>query len=125
MHAQAPRLAPPPAFASGRLWAPVPPPPDTVPVTAADSALARLDEEILARGRVHPRAGPQWRTTILGREFALDPMWTTIAGVKMPTMLLGLLPLGDYAVSIDQSKAAQRQLDRKAEIDRYEAHRPD
>jgi len=41
-------------------------------------------------GRVMP---PSWKGTIGGRAYGLDAQWLTIAGARIPSMLLAFLPM--------------------------------
>jgi len=61
--------------------------------SAAKAAIQHYRDSLAALpngGRVLP---PSWKGTIGGREFGLDAMWLTVAGVKVPSLLLGLIPL--------------------------------
>ncbi len=48
---------------------------------------------------------PTWTATIAGQEFGLDQQWVTVAGVKVPAVLLGLIPIG---VAGNQSEALDK-----------------
>jgi len=41
-------------------------------------------------GKVLP---PSWKATIGGQEFGLDGQWITLAGVRIPSLILTLIPL--------------------------------
>jgi hypothetical protein len=41
-------------------------------------------------GRLLP---PSWKATIGGREYGIDGQWITVAGVRIPSLILALIPL--------------------------------
>jgi hypothetical protein len=100
-----------PSFGDGRLWV-------TPRLTDADRAVIalrvaeidsafreRLIEEI---GKIPPdsfalaHAG-SWVTEVGGKQWGIDQQWIYLGGVKIPTMLLALLPIPQG--NIDQSRA--------------------
>jgi hypothetical protein len=116
-----------PQFASGRLWdRPLP----SLPAGAAarharthpeliDSAVTAMMAtwlDSLAREsgfEAAPR--PDWTVQVAGRTFGLVGPYVVIAGLKLPSALLGLLPV-DGGPSPDQAKRAQQLLDMRDEI---------
>jgi len=87
------------AFGSGVLWDRRPPAVPGVAHTHAeltDSAVKAIINHYLdslaalpGGGRVLP---PSWKATIGGREYGLDGQWITVAGVKIPSLILALIP---------------------------------
>jgi len=54
-------------------------------------------------GKVLP---PSWKATIGGQEFGLDGNYVTVAGVKIPALVLGLIPLpvgGNESEALDNA----------------------
>jgi len=113
------RVAAPPSLQSGLLWDRRPSPASGARRTRAeliDSAVtAMLDHyrDSLAAlpngGQVLPRS---WKGTIGGQEFGLDPMFITVAGLKIPSLILLFLPLpaGNESEALDNG-AKMRQED--------------
>ena len=113
------RVATPPSLQSGLLWDRRPSPPSGAGRTRAqliDSAVtAMLDHyrdslAALPNGvQVLPRS---WKATIGGQEFGLDPMFITVAGLKIPSLILLFLPLpaGNESEALDNG-ARMRQED--------------
>lgn len=82
-------------------------------------------------GRVMP---PSWKGTIGGREYGIDAQWVTIAGARIPSMLLALLPMPgggnewkvldkgewmraqDYELALPRQAAAADQREQAKEI---------
>jgi len=49
---------------------------------------------------------PSWKATIGGQEFGLDGSYVTVAGVKIPALVLGLIPLpvgGNESEALDNA----------------------
>ncbi len=120
--------APSPSFSSGRLWWAASPP--LWPFvfwapSSPDSALIQLELDVGARGlRGLPKSeAPVWRGELWGRDFGLTSQYLTIAGVSLPSFVLGLIPLGAISVSPEQSAAAFRRGEQRREIDRQESRR--
>jgi nitrate/nitrite-specific signal transduction histidine kinase len=36
---------------------------------------------------------PSWKATIGGKEYGLDGQWITVAGLKIPSLILALIPM--------------------------------
>lgn len=140
---------PAPSFQSGLLWDPRPPPPPAADLTHAERvdssakvAIRRLTDSLANLPNGGLLIPPEWKGTIGGMDFGLDSKWITLAGVKVPTFLLGLLPLPaggneskaldktgqmraeDYRMAIprdaiaDQQKAEIRKIREQAEAER-------
>lgn len=113
-----------PAEASGKLW--VAPLPDTPRELAArvarthaelaDSAVKTIIQAFLDSLAMDPAARaarpPDWTTTIAGSKFGLDSKWIYVAGLKIPTAVLALLPLphGNDQKAFDRSDVLYRDL---------------
>jgi hypothetical protein len=113
-----------PAEASGKLW--VAPLPDTPRELAArvarthaelaDSAVKAIIQAFLDSLAMDPAARaarpPDWTTTIAGSKFGLDSKWIYLAGLKIPTAVLALLPLphGNDQKAFDRSDLLYRDL---------------
>ena len=98
-----------PSLGSGLLWDRRPPAPVTLSRTHAqltDSAVKAIINHYLDSLAALPGGGvmlpPSWKATIGGQEFGLDGMFITVAGVKIPSLLLLLIPL---PVTGNQSEA--------------------
>ncbi len=102
-----------PSLQSGVLWDRREAPPARVGRTHAqltDSAAKAAIRDYLDSLAALPNGGrilpPSWKGTIGGREYGLDAMWVTVAGVKIPALLLGLIPLpagGNESKALDKS----------------------
>ncbi len=114
------RLVPPPSFESGRLWAQ-----PRVEESGPDTSYARLEADVVARARARQPGAqlPVWRGQVFGWKFALDQQHVTVAGLKLPSFILALLPLANASVSPEQSKAAERRDEQRRDIDRQESRR--
>jgi len=87
------------SLGTGQLWDRRPPTAAGVPRTHAeltDSAVKAIINNYLdslaalpGGGRVLP---PSWKATIGGREYGLDGQWITVAGVRIPSLILALIP---------------------------------
>jgi len=109
-----------PQFGDGRLW--VRPQVDltsgsvTVLNIPVDSAVrVRIQQMVdsfnVERAR-QPRGLPSWTTDIAGAKFGLDSQYVYIAGIKIPAVLLALLPLPQGNIEQAERAAilnAQRQ----------------
>jgi hypothetical protein len=112
-----------PRFGDGRLW--VRPQVDltsgnvTVMNIPVDSAVrVRIQQMVdsfnVARAR-QPRGGlPNWTTEIAGAKFGLDSQFVYIAGIKIPAVLLALLPLPQG--NIEQAERAAMLNSQRQEI---------
>ncbi len=95
-----------PVYGSGRLWVrPLPMSPremasvvtGTSPQQVADSVVARVVQEYLdalAAERADPaNRPPSWTTNLAGQKVGVDGQWIYLGPLKLPTALLGLLPI--------------------------------
>lgn len=101
-----------PALATGVLWDRRAPPPAYMNRSHAeltDSAVKAMIQHYWDSLAKLPGGGqlllPTWKATIAGQEFGLDQQWVTVAGVKVPAILLGLIPIG---VAGNQSEALDK-----------------
>jgi hypothetical protein len=137
------------AFGSGLLWdrrAPAAPDVARTHAELTDSAVKAIINHYLdslaalpGGGRVLP---PSWKATIGGREYGLDGRFITVAGVKIPSLILGLIPFPnggneskaldvgarmraqDYQLALPRAAAAADQREQVREIrERAEAER--
>jgi len=102
-----------PSLQSGLLWDRRAGPPVRVGRTNAeltDSAAKAAIQHYLDSLAALPNGGrvlpPTWKGTIGGREYGLDAMWITVAGVKIPSLLLGFVPLpaaGNESKALDKT----------------------
>lgn len=104
--APSPRSPLTPAYGSGRLWVqPLPMSPREIAATlagksmdeVADSLVAVMVQQYLdglAAERANPaNRPPSWTTNIGGKKVGIDGQWIYIGPIKLPTALLGLLPI--------------------------------
>ncbi len=119
-----------PARASGTVWVrPLPLAPRELAARLsrshselADSAVTAIIQGFLdsiamdpASKAVHP---PDWTTTLGGAKFGLDSRWIYVAGLKIPTALLALLPMpagGNDQMAFDRSDVLYRDLRQAAQ----------
>jgi hypothetical protein len=104
-----------PAFGDGRLWVrPLPFTPAELaarigggaPQSAIDSIVSEMIQEYLdavAAGTRAPQL-PSWVTSIGGQTVGVDPAWIHLGPIKLPTFLLGLIPIN---VQANPQQAAQ------------------
>ena len=107
-----------PAAGDGRLWVrPLPMPPRDLAARLAPSHVELVDSAVTAIVQAYldsiarePGADrvalPDWTTTIDGRKFGLDSRNIYIAGLKIPAVVLALLPLpasGNQRNALDHS----------------------
>lgn len=88
------------AFGSGVLWdrrTPAAPGVTRTHAELTDSAVKAVINHYLdslaalpGGGRVLP---PSWKATIGGREYGIDGQWISVAGVRIPSLILALIPL--------------------------------
>lgn len=117
----------PPALASGQLWVrPLPAAPQELAQRLqrtheelADSAVTATVQAYLDSVAREPGAGdvalPDWTTEVGGRKFGLDDRYIYVAGLRIPSVLLALLPLpagGNY----DRNQAYNRLMDIRRDI---------
>ena len=122
-----------PTYGSGRLWVrPLPVSPQELAsqlrsrthVERVDSAVTAIIQDYLDRlaaeevGRAEPL--PSWTTTIAGEKVGIDSKWIHLGPIRVPTFLLGLIPLNVQAnptqAEMSRRLAAMRE-------DLYEAAR--
>jgi hypothetical protein len=74
-----------------------------------DSAVKAIIEHYLDSLAALPRGGqfmlPTWKATIGGQEFGLDAMFITVAGIKIPSLVLALIPMSNAG---NESKALDK-----------------
>lgn len=118
-----------PAPASGKLWVrPLPLAPRELAARLArtqaemaDSAVTAIIQAFLDSLAMDPAAQaarpPDWTTHIAGAKFGLDSKWIYVAGLKIPTALLALLPLppGNEQKAFDRSGELYRDLRQAAQ----------
>jgi hypothetical protein len=88
------------AFGSGVLWdrrAPAVPGAARTHAELTDSAVKAVINHYLDSLAALPGGGrllpPSWKATIGGREYGIDGQWITVAGVKIPSLILALIPM--------------------------------
>lgn len=119
-----------PAQSTGRVWVPpLPLPPRELAARLtrshaelADSAVTAIIQAFLDSIATDPAARaarpPDWTTTLGGARFGLDSKWIYVAGLKIPTALLGLLPMpagGNDQMAFDRSADLYRDLRQAAQ----------
>jgi hypothetical protein len=119
-----------PARSTGKVWVqPLPLPPRELAARLtrsnaelADSAVTAIIQAFLDSIATDPatRAAkpPAWTTTLGGAKFGLDSKWIYVAGLKIPTALLGLLPMpagGNDQMAFDRSADLYRDLRQAAQ----------
>lgn len=102
-----------PSLASGLLWDLRAPPPVMGGRTHAertDSAVKAILNHYLDSLAALPGGGrllpPTWKATIGGEEYGLDGNYLTVAGLKIPAFVLGLIPLpvgGNESEALDKA----------------------
>lgn len=118
-----------PRYGSGLLWAPAParttlamaerPTSRTRDVQAAVWGMVTEAQDSAAReAAARPPAVPVWKGRVAGAEFGLEGPWLIVAGVKIPSAVLGLLPVSAGAPSPEQWEDARLLADRRADIER-------
>ncbi|HJS47673.1 MAG TPA: hypothetical protein VJ773_06795, partial [Gemmatimonadales bacterium] len=122
----------PPALASGQLWVrPLPAAPQELAQRLqrsheemADSAVTAIVQAYLDSVAHEPGAEgvelPSWTTELGGRKFGLDEKYIYVAGLKIPAVLLALLPF-PAAGNPDQNRAYSHLMDIRRDI--YQAAR--
>ena len=111
--------APAPSLGSGVLWDRRRVPPALMARTHAeltDSAVKALINHYLDSVAALPNGGkvlpPTWTATIGGQEFGLDGAYVTVAGLKIPALVLGLIPLpvgGNESEALDNAGWMRQQ----------------
>jgi len=113
------QLATPPALGSGVLWDRRPAPPPIGSRTLGeltDSTVKALIYHYLDSLAALPNGGkvlpPSWKATIGGQDFGLDGSYVTVAGVRIPALVLGLIPLpvgGNESEALDNAGWMRQQ----------------
>jgi hypothetical protein len=107
------RTAPQPTLGSGVLWDRRLAPASIVGRSHSertDSAVKAVINHYLDSLAALPNGGrllpPAWKATIGGEEYGLDGSYITVAGLKIPAILLGLIPLpvgGNESEALDNA----------------------
>lgn len=113
------RAATPPALGSGVLWDRRPVPPSIVSRSHSfltDSAVKAVINHYLDSLAALPNGGrilpPTWKANIGGQEYGLDGNYVTVAGVKIPAIVLGLIPMpvgGNESEALDNAGWMRQQ----------------
>ena len=115
-----------PAFGDGRLWVrPLPftpaelaarigggAPQSTIDSLVSEMIQGYLDAVAAGAGELRP---PSWVTSVGGQTVGVDPMWIHLGPIKLPTFLLGLIPLNVQA-NPQQAAQARRWADMRQMI---------
>lgn len=121
-----------PGLASGRLWVrPLPLPPqelaqrlERTPAQLADSAVTAIVQAFLDSVAAEPGSDqirlPSWTREIAGKTFGLDAKYLYIGDLKIPAVVLALLPLPSGS---NESEALDHQMRLMREDLRYAARR--
>jgi hypothetical protein len=78
-------------------------------------AVAEFLDSLARDPYARPPTTPSWTTDVAGKKFGLDSKWVYVAGLKIPTAVLALLPLPKSG-SLDRQKAWQHMMDIRADI---------
>jgi hypothetical protein len=117
-----------PDYGNGVLWVrPVPVSPQEIArrleaehFEHVDSAVTVIMQAFLDSLAAEPGSGqarlPEWTTNVAGSKFGLDSKYIYIAGLKIPAVVLALLPLPQG--NIDQARAYNHLMDLRADIER-------
>ncbi len=115
-----------PALADSVLWVrPLPVTPRELREVLADTEVARVDSAVTAILQAYldslarePEARgmklPSWVAKVGGRKFGVDQHNIYIAGIKIPAVVLALLPLPQG--NIDQARAYNHLMDMRADL---------
>lgn len=116
-----------PELADGRLWVrPLPLPPKELAsrlsrkrhVELVDSAVTAIVQAYLDSIAADPSARsvglPSWTTEVAGKKFGLDSSSIYVAGLKIPAVVLALLPIP--AGNIDQNHAYNHLMEMRADL---------
>jgi hypothetical protein len=116
-----------PDYGNGVLWVrPVPISPEEIArrleaehFEHVDSAVTAIMQAFLDSLAAEPAGQvrmPAWTTTVAGSKFGLDSKYIYIAGLKIPAVVLALLPLPQG--NFDQARAYNHLMDLRADIER-------
>jgi len=123
-----------PGLAAGRLWVrPLPLPPEELArrlskghVQLVDSAVTAIVQAYLDSIASDPNARapalPSWTKEFAGKKYGLDSKSIYIAGLKIPSAVLALLPIPGG--NLDQNRAYNHLMDLRADL-QYAAQRAD
>jgi hypothetical protein len=115
-----------PGLAEGRLWVrPLPLPPkelakrlEKTHTELVDSAVTAIVQGYLDSIAMDPAARqvglPSWTTQVAGKKFGLDSKNIYIAGLKIPAVVLALLPLPQG--NIDQNRAYSHLMELRGDL---------
>jgi hypothetical protein len=115
-----------PGLAEGRLWVrPLPLPPKELAkrlkkshVDLVDSAVTLIVQAYLDSIASDPAAGnvgmPSWVTEVAGKKFGLDSKNLYVAGLKIPAVVLALLPIPQG--NIDQNQAYNHLMEMRSDL---------
>jgi hypothetical protein len=116
-----------PGLAEGRLWVrPLPLPPKELAerltqqqhVELVDSAVTAIVQAYLDSIAADPSTGssrlPSWTTDVAGKKFGLDSSHIYVAGLKIPSAVLALIPLP--AGNLDQNRAYNHLMELRADL---------
>lgn len=115
-----------PGLAEGRLWVrPLPLPPRELAqrlsknhVQLVDSAVTAIVQayldSIASDPTAHAQGLPSWTKEIAGKKFGIDSKNVYIAGLKIPAVVLALLPIP--AGNLDQNRAYNHLMDLRADL---------
>ena len=117
-----------PGLAEGRLWVrPLPLPPkelakrlEKTHVELVDSAVTAIVQGYLDSIALDPASRevglPSWTTQVAGKKFGLDSRNIYIAGLKIPSAVLALLPLPQG--NLDQNRAYNHLMELRSDLER-------
>ncbi len=124
-----PHIVTVPQLADGRLW--VPPRP-ALPTNVADAlygpqeprdtvAVQRLRAMVDSLNQIidqEQRAGrrPSWVATVEGAKFGIDSQYIHVAGIKIPTAVLALLPITLPQGNYDEARRARQLEDMRQDL---------
>jgi hypothetical protein len=116
-----------PGLAEGRLWVrPLPLPPKELAerlsqekhVELVDSAVTAIVQSYLDSIAADPASRntglPSWTTTVAGKKFGLDSSHIYVAGLKIPSAVLALIPIP--AGNLDQNRAYNHLMDLRSDL---------
>ena len=108
-----------PALGEGKLWVrPLPAPPQEIAealvrthvqlVDSAVSAIVQTYIDSVLNAPAAPGAAlPSWTTQILGKTFGIDSKFIYLAGLKIPSAVLALLPIKSGGMTMEYSQASR------------------
>ncbi|NOT08825.1 MAG: hypothetical protein HOP28_11530 [Gemmatimonadales bacterium] len=114
-----------PSMGEGKLWIrPLPAPPRELAqvlsqthMELVDSAVSAIVQEYIDSILSAPSAAgaklPSWTTQIFGKTFGLDSKYIYLAGLKIPSAVLALLPIKGGATQVEYTQALRLSLIRE------------